>query len=201
MNTIKNIAVGLIIFAALALVVYGVSKISEPIPIANNVVLEQIQDCSTIYWNETEYTYGTCTQKYNTTVCSDPPVNKTCHIEERQYDYICVISSKIVEKSKETCLPQKMEITIDKTVKQEKYLLDYGDWGKCSYSPGTDSGIIICDSNKDGNGDGVCQSGESCIAFFVSKDKIEKMYRNSGVDFEPDDVTFYQNKIDWEALQ
>jgi len=45
---------------------------------------------------------------------------------------------------------------------------DVSKWGKCS----TDGKYIYCDSNYDGNGDGKCQSGESCTMIHLNSQVV-----------------------------
>lgn len=56
-----------------------------------------------------------------------------------------------------------------------KSQLDMEAFGKCSI----ENEIVTCDSRLDGNGDGICQSGETCIKAYVTEDKIKTLYRNS----------------------
>lgn len=58
------------------------------------------------------------------------------------------------------------------TIKLDYALQDY----KCVQ----DNNKIICDSKNDGNGDGICQSGESCALFELKSDKIILRNINSG---------------------
>lgn len=55
---------------------------------------------------------------------------------------------------------------------------DVTQWGQCTIN--FDQQYIECDSNLDGNGDGICQKGESCIKKIIRDDVIETYYKNSG---------------------
>ncbi|MBR9700163.1 hypothetical protein GOV09_06925 [Candidatus Woesearchaeota archaeon] len=66
----KNILISLLVFVLLSLVAFSVNKITT---VANDITLEEVQDCKTSYWNETENVFGECIQYYNHTVCSDEP--------------------------------------------------------------------------------------------------------------------------------
>lgn len=57
------------------------------------------------------------------------------------------------------------------------YKCDYYTFGNCKINDKADE--LICDSKYDGNGDGVCQSGESCYTIYITKEGIKKV-KNEG---------------------
>jgi hypothetical protein len=192
-----QIFVLLVILGAATVVGY---TMTNPVQINNDISLEQVRDCETIYWNETEKISGNCSSTYTQTIC-DEPFNVSCRHEEKSYTYACEKDANVVEKSKEVCIDKGMDVYVEKLLKENKYSLDYSDWGKCSYTPSDDSLVIICDSKNDGNADGMCQPGESCISFIVTKNNIVRMFKNSRNDFVESDPTFYQEKIDMEVKE
>jgi hypothetical protein len=200
MPKIKNILVATILFIAFTLTAFAVARISNPIAVADDISLEEIEDCATEYWNETEPIIGECTYNYTERQCDDPSLNTSCISQEKSRKYPCQIGSQIVQKSKESCSDKELRVIVDELLGQKTYKLDYGDWGKCSYSPGNFSLVIICDSRLDGNGDGICQSGESCIGFVISKYNIQRLLKNSRTDFAIDDDTFYQEQLNMEVI-
>ena len=105
-----------------------------------------------------------------------------------------------MQKSKEICKDKEIQLTINKLIGEENYKLEYGNWGKCSYESEDNKAIILCDSKSDGNNDGVCQPGESCIKFIVSKDEIKQLFRNSRKDFVENDESFQQKKLVLEVI-
>lgn len=199
MSKIKNILTIVIAIAVLSVAVFAVSKITKMVQIAEDVTLEDVKDCHTVYWNETEDIIGVCAHSYNVTACDDEPFNTSCSVEEISYNYSCKTDSNLVEKSKEVCKDKEFQLTVDKLI-DEKYKLQYGDWGKCSYTAGNQTAEILCDSRLDGNNDGICQPGESCIKFIVSKDNIQALYRNSRDDFVENDETFRQEELSLEVI-
>ncbi len=90
---------------------------------------------------------------------------------------------------------REYKLKIDK----KDYALDYGDWGKCSHVPGNRSLVIFCDSRYDGNNDGVCSSGESCVSFIVSKSGVQRVVRNSADSFSENDESFFLEKLSVEV--
>ena len=194
---IKNLLIIVFVLAALSLAAYGVSKITQ---ITTDISLEEIKDCKTSYWEETMDVYGTCTNTNIVTICDDEPLNTTCHTEDRSYNYSCKTGTNTIQKSKEECEDREIKLVIDKLTGLEKYDLNYGEWGKCSYTTEQDTLIITCDSKYDGNNDGICQSGESCTQFRITKDNIQKLMKNSRDDFVEDDKTFFLEKLELEAV-
>jgi len=59
---------------------------------------------------------------------------------------------------------------------------------------------VICDSKYDGNNDGICQSGESCVKFVVTQDKVERYLKNSQEEFTAEDESFFLEKLDYEVV-
>lgn len=195
-----KIKTGLIIvfvLATLSIAAYSVSKITQ---VTNDISLEDIKDCKTVYWDETEDVYGICTDYYNTTVCDDEPLNTSCHIEEKSYNYTCKTGTKTVQKSREECRETEMNIAVDALSGTKNYKLEYGEWGKCSYETEGQTLVITCDSKNDGNNDGICHPGESCIQFKVTKDSIQRLEKNSRMDFIEEDSTFFLEKLSMEEV-
>jgi len=195
-----KIKTGLIIvfvLAAFSIAAYSLSKITQ---ITGDISLEEVKDCKTIYWNETKDVYGTCTQPYTATVCDDEPLNTSCHTEERYYSDWCKTGTNITEKSREECRDMEMQVMIDKLRGTENYKLEYGGWGKCSYTTESETLIITCDSKLDGNNDGICKPGESCIQFRITKDSTQRLVKNSRYDWVENDETFFLEKLELEEV-
>ena len=83
----------------------------------------------------------------------------------------------------------------------KNYTLAYKEFGECSYINGTDSISIFCDSRLDCNADGICQPGESCIAFSLSEFGVIRLMKNSRSDFVEHDKTFLLEKIDMKVSE
>lgn len=184
----------IILFALLLLATasaaYTISK-SEKTKITEDILLEQIKDCETTTWTETAPEYGTCTDQYETIACSDPPLNKSCAKKQETREYKCKTGEKQIEKSKELCKDTKMNVKTNK----KDYTLNYGDWGKCSYKKEQNVLVITCDSKYDGNGDGICKPGESCVQFRITKDDTQVLEKNSRMDFVESDKSFFLDKL------
>lgn len=158
--------------------------------------VQEVKDCNTVTWQETENIYGTCTIEIKKNVCSDAPVNKTCTQEVRMVQYSCVTGTQTVQKSRTDC--EIIGYTVNNGVKSVK--LTTRDYVCAS---GEASGVItvICDSKLDGNGDGKCTSGESCMRFVVDGSSVKAYEKNSRDDFVVADDTFFLGKASLEVLQ
>jgi len=181
-------------------VVLLLAGLAYAVQITADITAENIQDCKTVYWDETNPVYGTCTHYYNETSCSDPPDNLSCTITEQSYDYQCQKGTKIIKRSEQVCKDKELQFSIDKQTTVEDYKINYGNWGKCSTSKENNNLVVICDSKLDGNNDGKCQSGESCVKFKVSKNSITRFLKNSQEAFTEDDDTFFLTKLNYEVM-
>lgn len=181
--------------------ILALSLIAIAIAQNNKISLTQVNDCETIEWETEELVYGTCKQEYTTTICDDPPINKSCHEETEYYEYQCQTGTNKIPHSERVCTPKAFEITkeLGATV-TEKGRINFKEWGKCSYEAGEDNIIIICDSKHDGNNDGICQSGESCVKFVITQDKVQRFLKNSQEGFTAEDESFFLEKLDYEVM-
>lgn len=184
----------------IAFVVLLAAGLVYAVQITADITAENVQDCKTVYWDETSPTYGTCTYYHNETLCTDAPANKSCTITQKSDDYQCKTGTNTVQKSKQVCSDKELQFSVDKTTSIENYKIDYGKWGKCSNAKENNELVIICDSKLDGNNDGICQSGESCVKFVVGKDSITKSLKNSQEIFTAKDETFFLTELNYEVM-
>lgn len=193
---IKNVLILVFVLAALSIATYSISYRKSTITqVTGDISLEEFRDCETVYWTEMEDLHTTCTMYYNNTVCDDEPFNTSCYTEEQSYKYRCKTGEIEVEKSREECKETEMEVTIDTLLETKNYKLEYGEWGRCSYETEGETLVITCDSKYDGNNDGICHPGESCIQFRITKDKIQRLMKNSRMDFLEEDETFFLEEL------
>ncbi len=71
----------------------------------------------------------------------------------------------------------KANIYLNKSGYMLHWICDYSTWGECTID--VNNKRVMCDSNRDGNGDGICQSGESCLILNISKQGFNKV-KNEG---------------------
>ena len=198
-SVIKNILIIIFVLAVLSIAAYSVSySKGSKTQVTADIELEEVEDCEMLHWTETEPVYGTCTNSYDTIICDDEPFNTSCYPGEETYEYKCKTGEKEIQKSKEICKDTEMKVTLFET---EEYSLEYGEWGKCSYTTESETLVITCDSKYDGNNDGICHPGESCIQFRVTGDKIQRLEKNSRLDFIEEDSTFFLNKLSMEEVK
>ena len=198
MSKIKNPVIIIVVLIALSITSYSITKSSE-VSLTDDIGLEEVKDCKTTYWQEEEPVHGICTDTHTETVCDDEPLNTSCYIQKNSYNYSCITEYQTVQKSREICKDKEILLTVDALI-TKNYKLEYGEWGKCSYEAEGEAVVILCDSRLDGNNDGICQPGESCIKFIVTKDGVQRLFRNSRNDFVEDDETFRQEKLNFEVI-
>lgn len=187
MNKIKKALVAVLVLAILSITVFSGTKTTQ---LTNDISLQEISDCNTIYWDETQDVFGICTNYYNDSICSDEPFNTSCSVTEKSNTYNCKTGTNTVQKSKEICTDKEMRLTVDKLTGAETFSLEYGDWGKCTYETQGQAVVITCDSKYDGNNDGICKPGESCVQFRITKTGVQRLMKNSRYDFVEEDDTF-----------
>jgi len=181
-----------IIFACIIALVLITTAIAQ----TNKISLAEVKDCKTVEWETEEPVYGTCTQETLQTVCTDEPKNESCQQQTLSQEYSCQTGTKTVEHSEEVCEPKAIEITKEfNDVITEKGRINFKEWGKCSY----EKEEIICDSKFDGNNDGICQSGESCIKFVITANGVKRYVKNSRDDFVEEDSSFFLEKLEYEV--
>ena len=81
-----------------------------------------------------------------------------------EYQVYLQTGTKEIQKSKKVCIEDTSHLTINTGFKSLP--IDYSKFN--FYCSNTES-KIICDSKDDGNGDGICQSGESCAVFEIGE--------------------------------
>ena len=168
----------------------------------SKIGLTQVNDCKDIEWETEEPIMGTCQREIVNTICDDPPQNQSCYQETNYYDYPCQTGTKKVQHSDRACSPKAFEVTKEDSGRiMEKGRITFDNWGLCSYEKEGDTLIILCDSKYDGNNDGVCQSGESCIKFVIDENGVQRTLRNSQDDFTEEDQSFKLDKLGYEVVE
>jgi len=181
--------------------ILALSLIAIAIAQNNKITMRILKDCKTVEWETEKPIYDACQIEYIETICNDEPINKSCYGETRYQDYTCKTGTKIIPHSEEVCEPSSFEITKETAdVVTEKGNINFGEWGECSYEAQETDITIICDSQYDGNNDGICQSGESCIKFVVTQDKVERLLKNSQEKLTSEDKSFFLEKLDYEVI-
>jgi hypothetical protein len=151
--------------------------------------VERLDECIDEKYVESVQQYGNCS--YDINVCDDAPVNQSCHKITKVYT--CNTGSLNVETTHKNCQTKGYKIS--------KYKLDTEEYACSVDTIDKDSTVIICDSKYDGNGDGICTSGESCMKYVITKDSIQSYEKNSKDEYQPSDESYFLNKINVEEVQ
>lgn len=79
----------------------------------------------------------------------------------------------------------------------EGFSLLQNDNYECTEHVNPTNNTIICDSRIDGNGDGVCTSGESCQKFVISDGELERYERNSADEWLKNDPSYFLERLEF----
>jgi len=150
--------------------------------VVNPAVVETLQSCQNVTWTEDDAIMSICTDVYHRVSCSDEPINLSCTTIPEQYSYSCFKGKQTVTKSKQDCDTTGYVIN-----NVQLNTVDYA----CTLAD--DNGVVtaICDSVFDGNGDGVCQSGESCTRFVVDGNAAVRSEKNSYDEWIVSDESYF----------
>ena len=206
----------LAIFLVSALAITVASQISQ----VASISIEEKQDCTITYYNQTENVYdyvtrerdayGNCKYFSNFTLClntSGP--NTDCSAQQRIYNFSCITGKEsyqsyevtdnlIVLKNRTDCHTNSYLVSVDKGSAIVKKEIDFSSWGACIYNAENNCLIVTCQSIYDGANDGQfhgCKSGTSCQKFIICDDKVQVFYKNSRNDFVAEDPTFHLSKL------
>ena len=177
----------LILFAILS----TISLISA-IVVDDSAVINEIEDCHTEFYDEAEdifgyaamekNVYGSCIYYNSYTYCLNTSgANTDCSAEQLAHNYSCIIGTEPYQSYKKIGEQtiQKNRTVCDKT----GYSVDIAgsakkiDFEKAGYYCSLDGNIITCDSVYDGDGDGKCKSGETCIKFQITSKGISTVQK------------------------
>jgi len=187
----KKIVVTLsIVFLILvgAISVYSEEGVGEePIEEIPQNPVQVIEKCTNVTIITYENAVGTCLS--TTTTCDNTTETPTCEVVPR--DYECITRNP-VETSINECYITGYII--------ENHQFETNDY-ECDYQIDGLTTVLICDSKFDGNGDGICKSGETCLKYEITSDSVQTYEKNSQDEFNEYDPSFYRDTISVEAVQ
>ncbi len=125
-----------------------------------------------------------CVRQREVNICDDSDkTNSSCHKENKEFNEKCMDGKKEVMEVKESCL-------------LTGYKTPNGEINTDGYSCTIEGNgmTIVCDSKYDGNGDGICTSGESCMKFDIGRYSTQKYEKNSQDTFTQNDKSFFLDK-------
>ncbi len=147
--------------------------------------VQKEQDCVDIVHEEEVTSVSTCTSERIVKTCDD--TNTTC--------------DEITESFQHKCLNTSIVKTIEKKCVTKSLTLDNHKINVEGYECSVNDNVVICDSKFDGNGDGICTSGESCMKFDFDQGSYTQYEKNSNLDFVESDESFFVDKASVEVLK
>ncbi len=165
---------------------------SEKILSQDQLLSERItpsEECINEQYFEETPVIGVCVE--SRTICVNESTNETCETANTPYE--CITGVEKVAKTREKCTAK--EYVFDNKIKFsiEGY--------SCSIGKDASYKIMICDSIYDGNGDGICSSGESCMKFVIVDEEFVQYEKNSRDTFVKEDASYFTNRIYSEVLE
>lgn len=155
-----------------------------------------IENCQLVSYTEDEVEYGLCSMDETVSICDEPGDNSTeaaCRDENVLTQYECVTDIKKIPKERIECTKKELII-------KEKYNINLQEYG-CKATSEGGTVTAICDSKYDGNGDGICTSGESCMKFVVDSNGVKKSEKNSMDVFTEKAYDYFVSRVQPEVLQ
>ncbi|MDP3698182.1 MAG: Ig-like domain-containing protein [Nanoarchaeota archaeon] len=153
--------------------------------------VEKIESCVTVNFEDTENVYGTCT--HEVLECGGLN-NATCATVQKEYR--CFLGQQKVQKSYQQCKTVGWQINNGQKIVK----LDTTNYA-CSTQESGSTITVICDSQYDGNGDGICKSGESCQKFVVNGTTIVRSEKNSDDQYKEADDSYFMPEVGVVVLQ
>ncbi len=166
-----------------------------PLAVQAQSSVTPLQTCTPITYEGLESVYGTCTRLTEPVVCSDAPSNTSCNTPAQE-TYQCITGTQKVQKTRDEC--DTFGYMLDNGVKSVKLTTeDYS----CSTTEQGGVVTVLCDSKLDGNGNGVCSSGESCQKFVLEGESFVKYEKNSEDDFTAGDDSYFLARSSAEVIK
>lgn len=176
----KKIKKIILIFALVLILAISVITLRAQL---STVSINNVHQCreETVYYTEKEPIYEYVTYErliyateelYNSE--NESYYKRTYQTGAEKYEVYENVGTKEVQKSKKVCIEDTSYLTINTGFKSLPI-----DYSKFNFYCSNTENQIVCDSKDDGNGDGICQSGESCVIFDIQKDKIKLTHKNS----------------------
>jgi hypothetical protein len=143
--------------------------------------VQRIESCQNTSVQEIVPNYATCSSNTPVTTCSDAPTNASCITTFVARPYPCINGTSTITTTKTSCSTNGYVINNVVTLNTTGYGCSATDNGKV---------YVTCDSNTDGNGDGICTSGESCVQFGIVGTFVTTQERDSQDQWVDNDPSF-----------
>lgn len=195
----KIIVLSIFLISLLALIV--ASQVPQ-----RAISIEEKQDCTTTYYNQTENVYGYVTRTrdtYGTCFNAQNSSYYWCVNGTESYQSHEIIDNPVVLINITDCRTSSFVVSIIKGDVTEKKEIDFSNWGACIYGMEDNCMIVTCVSHDDGTFKGQftdCKGGKSCQKFQICDNQIKVFYKNSREDFVEEDPTFYISKLAYREV-
>ena len=176
------------------------SKITKA---TEKISVEEPQDCTITYYNQTENVYGNVTRtrtKYNK--CFDSINQSYYDCANGTEDYLSyeIVGSQISLKNNTNCASKNSYIiSIDKGGVNSKKEIDFSNWGVCVQNTENDCLAVTCGTLKGGSArNGIfngCDGGKTCQKFLFCEDGTKVLYKSSRNEFIEEDPSFHLSKL------
>jgi hypothetical protein len=191
----RYVMIVLVVLSTTTLLVLGASSAASDatglsVGTGTAPALVQQQTCATVTWQETQPVIANCTYAYNQTACTDPPTNASCTTTAHTYTYACQAGTTNITKQRQDCTTTGYVLNNETFINTTGYNCSITSDGKA---------YLTCDSIYDGNGDGICTSGESCLQFGIVGSFVVRKERNTGDQYQVADPSFFLPRATTEA--
>jgi hypothetical protein len=178
------IAISFFIFVLFSVFALGI--------IIQNREIAELEDCKDLEYLSVKNLPEECIDTREVIICDDE-ANTSCHTEKIEIRQECTKETRTEVVTKRECMQIGYEI-------DDSLMIDTTSY-KCMQETKESSQSILCDSIYDGNGDGICTSGESCIKYVFEEGLYKKYEKNSEEDFLDQDNSFFIESRDIEVLK
>lgn len=153
--------------------------------------VRHIESCTNSIVSEEQTVRDTCTINVTKKICTDEPVNQTCTDDIKSVSYLCNPHDTIISRTEEHCRTSAIVVNNAIRINVEDYVCTTQEDAQIT---------VLCDSRFDGNGDGTCTSGESCLRFTIRGNNIVKEEKNSHDDFVAHDDKYFVPQATIEVM-
>lgn len=153
--------------------------------------IQEEKQCIQIPYEIQQPIMGVCTDTYPKIVCDDYPTNTSCHETTEDITHSCVTGYETITQYKEECHTTALVINEHFAIPTTAYACSAIEEGSLI--------TVTCDSKYDGDGNGECHSGESCLQYEIEGETISQKQRNSHDEFTKSDDSFFQEENDVEV--
>lgn len=160
---------------------------------SKNPVIETLLTCKSIPYKGKKFVSDVCHETKTIRNCIDDRNDTSCSVGSINYTTKCNTRIEWEDRVKKEC--RTKGYIIDNKIK-----ISSSDYN-CSASRSNGQITVICDSLHDGDGNGICSSGESCLKYEIDKTQITKFEKNSRNDFTRADDTFFKISPSAEVIR